>query len=86
MLKVIHFRESDLLNLISKNEVTLPDNVSFEPNQKFIVDTECQTALAVVVGVLKFNRYVLRLQEVQQKLFMPFFFLLIFGVFHNPIC
>lgn len=85
MLKVIHFRESDLLNLISKNEVTLPDNVSFEPNQRFIVDTECQTALAVVVGVLKFNRYVLRIQEVQQKLFMPFVFGLFFGVFHNAI-
>lgn len=85
MLKVIHFKESDLLNLISKNEVTLPENVSFEPNQKFIIDTECQSALAVVVGVLKFNRYVLRIQEVQQKLFMPFIFCLFFKVFHNAI-
>lgn len=85
MLKVIHFVESDLLNLIKNNEITLPPYAKFEPKDKFIIDTETNTGLAEVVGVLHNNRYILRIQEVQKKLFMPFVFCFFFGVFHNAI-
>lgn len=85
MKKVIHFRESDLLNLIVKNEVTLPSQIKLEPTENFIIDTETQTASAVCVGCLSFNRYIIHIKETQSKLFMPFLFCVFFGVFHNAI-
>lgn len=85
MKKVIHFRESDLLDLIKNNEITLPHYAVFNPNDDFIIDTETNTAYAVVVGVLKFNRYIIHIKEVQKKLFMPFVFLFFLGSFPQSI-
>lgn len=71
MLKVIHIRESHLLNIIKEQKICLPSAKKFEVGEKIILDTEGDTALAEIIGIMNFNA-IIAIREIQSKLFPPF--------------
>lgn len=71
MLKVIHVRETHLLQLLKSRKICLPQNKKFEVGEKFILDTENETALVEILGLNNIEALI-SIKEIQAKLFPPF--------------
>lgn len=71
MLKVIHVRETHLLQLLQTRKICLPKTKKFEVGERFILDTENETALVEILGLNNIEALI-TIKEIQTKLFPPF--------------